>query len=123
MNRRWRLTNNEGWVYFIQAAHGGPIKIGSTSSEYPAARLNALQTGNPHKLVLIAKVRGYWNERDYHDRFASGRLEGEWFNDDTPGLRELIYELTTTKDEREHVRKLIRDSLSQTRVPAPKGAA
>jgi len=72
-------------VYFVQAGEGGPIKIG-TSDKVPD-RIAKLQTANPHKLSLLGTVAGDEEiERALHARFASIRLEGEWFR---PG-RELL---------------------------------
>lgn len=65
-------------LYFIQSA-AGPIKIGVSNNV--AKRLKGLQTSNPHKLTVLAIVRGgALMEFEYHQRFADHRLEGEWFD-------------------------------------------
>lgn len=46
----------DGFVYFIQAEHGGPVKIGWARD--PAKRLRELQTGSPHRLVVRATIAG-----------------------------------------------------------------
>ena len=63
-------------TYFIQAAHGGPIKIGK--ADEPELRLGQLQTGNPLRLVLLGSIEGDY-EAELHERFKFSRLEGEWF--------------------------------------------
>lgn len=64
-------------VYFI-AAVGGPIKIGLAVN--PLDRLRSLQTAHPKKLRLLATVPGdHRAEAAYHQRFATHRLQGEWF--------------------------------------------
>lgn len=66
-------------VYFIQAGEGGPIKIGCSRS--PIVRLNELQTGNAEKLVYCGAIPGGFElEQRLHERFASLRVAGEWFN-------------------------------------------
>ncbi len=65
-------------VYFIQAATGGPIKIGYTSSKSPKNRLANLQTAHSEKLLVLATTNIH-KEEDLHQRFASIRLHGEWF--------------------------------------------
>jgi hypothetical protein len=52
-----------------------------------------LQVGNPEPLHISALMWGdIHTERALHARFAEGRLMGEWFRRDTPGLQELITE-------------------------------
>lgn len=67
-------------VYFIQAQHGGPIKIGIATD--PPARLEQLQCGNPHRLVLRHVQPTHdarTAERTLHQLFAPYRMVGEWF--------------------------------------------
>ena len=74
------------FVYFIQAEHGGPVKIGWTYD--PDSRLKTLQTASPYKLVIRFLLPGTQRLEHYlHDRFAAYRLEGEWFeaHPDMPG--------------------------------------
>lgn len=72
-------------VYFTQAVDGGPIKIGVT--EDVPARLASLQTGSPLPLRVLATLPavGQRGEADIHERFASARRHGEWF-ESTPDL-------------------------------------
>lgn len=68
----------ESFVYFIQAGHDGPIKIG-ISTNVPA-RLASLQTSVPYKLRLLVTIPGdVCIERQLHREHALDRLEGEWF--------------------------------------------
>lgn len=70
-------------VYFIQKGYGS-VKIGV--AEDPERRLRELQTGNHGRLHLIAKLpcpsraAAFALERQMHERFASDRLQGEWFH-------------------------------------------
>jgi hypothetical protein len=81
-------------IYFIQAGDAGPIKIGYVTEEDDAfveMRVRLMQTGNPERLcVLATKFGGLDVERELHARFAEGRIRGEWFRADTPGLAEEI---------------------------------
>jgi hypothetical protein len=73
-------------VYFIQAEHGGPIKIGVT--DRPDKRVAQLQIASPHKLVLLRAVPGEMREEKYlHERFTGARLSGEWFKPTAALLR------------------------------------
>jgi hypothetical protein len=74
-------------VYFARA--GDTYKIGITTQ--PSKRMVVLgrEIGTP--LYLEALVPGNLAvERLLHARFAAGRLHGEWFHRDTPGLREMV---------------------------------
>lgn len=63
-------------VYFIGAKGG--VKIGTTVNL--PARIKKLQTGSPSRLKLLACVEaGPELEVEYHRRFASYRIGGEWF--------------------------------------------
>lgn len=76
--RRRSTSKPPAFVYFIQRGEGGPIKIGAASN--PAARLSTLQTGSPEPLRLLAATPGSLDdEAALHERFASARLSGEWF--------------------------------------------
>lgn len=80
----------DGWIYFIRAAvPKSPIKIGYSTE--PDVRLSTLQQASPSDLYIAALMPGDPpTERRLHERFASGRLRGEWFRHDTPGLADLI---------------------------------
>ena len=65
-------------VYFIQAASGGPVKIGVTTDL--GARLSGLQTAHPEQLRVLHSTPGDATDEAYfHARFAHLRLRGEWF--------------------------------------------
>jgi len=69
-----------GYVYFIQGAVGGPIKIGW--SQDVDKRVAELQTGNPEPLSVINMIPGTKNdERRLHDLLGHLRISGEWFMD------------------------------------------
>lgn len=77
--------HNPGWVYFIQA--GDAVKIGYSSGV--TKRMQSMQTGNHHGLVLLAQISGDRAlERQYHTRFAKFRIKGEWFHAVPPIMKE-----------------------------------
>ena len=79
IHRHTTIPNVRGSVvYFIQAALGGPIKIGTTNNL--AERFESLQTASPFPLRVLAVTRGDRSgEQELHGRFATVRLHGEWF--------------------------------------------
>lgn len=84
---------NRSYVYFVQEGQRGPIKIGFAGWS-PRDRLTGLQVGNPRRLRLIGLVEGTGKtERDWHARFESLRIRGEWFRA-TPDLLRTIGEAT-----------------------------
>jgi hypothetical protein len=79
-----------GSVYFVTAGEGGPIKIGWSQDVY--RRMEELQTANPHKLVLIGKLRGTMaDEARVHSLFSRFRIQSEWFKH-VPEILEFIQE-------------------------------
>lgn len=72
------------YVYFIEEAESGNIKIGVAKTI--EKRIKQLQTGNPRTLTAIAfitcksKPDAHACETFLHKKFASVRLHGEWFN-------------------------------------------
>jgi hypothetical protein len=83
-----RPADRDGFVYFVQAGHEGPIKIG-WSQDVPR-RLGELQVANAARLFLIAAVPGKRSdEAATHERFAHLRLGAEWFRDD-PEIHEYL---------------------------------
>lgn len=66
------------WVYFIQAAGGGHVKIGTATR--PDRRFSNLQTAHSQKLHFLGAVPGDASvERDWHNRFRRLHVRGEWF--------------------------------------------
>lgn len=68
-------------VYFVQAADGGPVKIGRSAD--PLARVASLQTANPDHLRILATMPGGSAvERALHRTFEAHRVrpDGEWFH-------------------------------------------
>lgn len=61
-----------------------PVKVGVSMNV--EKRLATLQTGNPRKLILVAKAhmgskkKAYAVERMIHKRFLEQHIHGEWFN-------------------------------------------
>ena len=75
-------SKDKYYVYFITDGVGC-VKIGMTGCIQ--ARINELQTSNPHKLSLVCYHEVYGNkeahklETDLHKQFEHDRLCGEWF--------------------------------------------
>lgn len=79
-----------GFVYFVSAGVGGPIKIGW--SQDVGRRIHELQTANAHKLVLLATLKGTLaDEARVHSVFRHLRMEAEWF-ENTPEILQFIRE-------------------------------
>jgi len=67
--------------YVIRAAEVGRVKIGHSSVD-PRLRRDALQTGSPVEIELVAVLAGgKETERELQKRFAVHRVHGEWFDD------------------------------------------
>ena len=75
----WRgSTEVSRFIYFIQSAAQGPVKIGIAND--PIKRMRDLQTGNPAVLHLRHVVPGDRDlEKELHHRFREARIRGEWF--------------------------------------------
>jgi hypothetical protein len=66
----------EGYIYFVRMSTF--VKIGFTTDV--AARMKAIQTSSPEKIVLLRIERGHVeDERVFHQRFRKYRANGEWF--------------------------------------------
>lgn len=69
-------------IYFIRNGDSNLIKVGYCSGD-PMKRLQAMQTGNPHQLILIGYREGDKSmERKIHSWFKANRVRGEWFHQD-----------------------------------------
>lgn len=65
-------------IYFIQRGDAGPIKIGYAKDL--GTRLQNLQTWHDEPLRVVGVIEGdRTTERQMHERFASLRIRGEWF--------------------------------------------
>lgn len=75
-------VQEDKFVYVAKESCSGRYKIGISSN--PEARVKALNTGNPEKLVLIhaylATDSGYKSESLAHAIYEKERLHGEWFS-------------------------------------------
>lgn len=66
-------------IYFARQAGTDLVKIGYTYGD-PSRRLSDLQTGQADPLRLMGVADGdEVTERNWHARFASSRVRGEWF--------------------------------------------
>ena len=71
------MNGNIEHAYIVRAIGTQFIKIGKTRL-YTDKRINALQTGCPHKLELISdKLQE--SEEELHQMFNEHRVRGEWF--------------------------------------------
>jgi excisionase family DNA binding protein len=83
-----------GFVCFIQAESGGPIKI--CAGLDPKTRLRDTQRGRSERMVLLATLPGQGRKCELHDQFVRWRIGARgddrpgWFREDAPGLAELI---------------------------------
>lgn len=69
----WPMTSG---VYFVEAA--GYVKIGKASCV--RSRLTVMQPNLPFLLSLLAVAPGSWKqEREYHAKFRTSRVRGEWY--------------------------------------------
>jgi len=72
------MNHGAGFVYFIQASQGGPVKIGTSRS--PERRLARLQESSGFDLALLTVVPGNRSlESKIHRELSAWRLRGEWF--------------------------------------------
>lgn len=77
------------YVYIITDTESKAFKIGLSAN--PEDRLKGLQTGNPHRLELSWVKEGKLkDERALQKRYASSRLEGEWFQSYSDGDELLV---------------------------------
>lgn len=96
--KTFEAFNREGpFVYFIVEPfeERSYVKIGWAKD--PIKRLATLQTGNARHLVIRQLVHGGAAlERRWHQRWATGRLSGEWFD---PGYAEVILNMADAMAE------------------------
>jgi hypothetical protein len=91
-------------IYFIKDTGTQAIKIGYSAK--PPRRVGDLQTGNPHKLVLLGTVGGKKaDEEALHVKFAQYRLEGEWFRGEI--IEEVLSIISAYKKQRLQMRRKI----------------
>ena len=91
-------------IYFI--SNGSDlVKIGYSSN--PLRRLKDLQTASPNQLELLAVLPGdKTTEIEYHSKFATFKIRGEWFKMNSKLQSEIkaiksIYGLIPTKENLE----------------------
>lgn len=75
---RGHIEEDRGYVYFIQAGEGGPVKIGTALN--PTTRVASLQTGHHAELRLLRTASGRRDiEARLHERFRHIHVRGEWY--------------------------------------------
>jgi hypothetical protein len=114
-------------TYIVRAGENGPVKIG-WADDVPS-RLATLQTGHYETLTVIREVDTWWqSEAEFHRRFASHRLRGEWFTfvpemlsfvPTAPKPRTLSSNLPGSLVAREEAKRLIDAILARRGVGVP----
>lgn len=67
------------FIYFLNAAEAGVIKIGVTNDL--DRRIGSITRMSPLPLELLLSVPGnHRTEAEFHERFSASRLHGEWFS-------------------------------------------
>jgi hypothetical protein len=90
-------------IYFLKDTGTQAIKIGYSAK--PKGRVGGLQTGNPHKLIMLGFVAGTKeDEAVFHLRFAQYQMEGEWFRGDI--IEEVLEIISTYKEQRLAMRRV-----------------
>lgn len=85
-------------IYFARAEGTEFVKIGFTEGAV-TQRLQTLQTGCMHKLVLEATVAGgVAEERFIHSKLHRHRTQGEWFSLTPEFVREFLYSNQQLRD-------------------------
>lgn len=88
-------TERVSSVYVIRNERTRHLKIGMSSDV--AARLSSLRTASGEPLTLVVTIPGDATvERGFHERFASARLNGEWFTE-TDDIRAWLVDLGVTE--------------------------
>lgn len=81
-------NNSKGWVYFFQCETTRRIKIGW--ARHPECRLQDIKGMSPTQISIAAAYRGTpVDEKRAHEKFATYRLHGEWFNPSDELLTEI----------------------------------
>jgi hypothetical protein len=69
-----------GWVYILFCERSNLYKIGCTSRSSPNGRIEELRTANPSIIEIdVFKVDNLEDEKLWHKKFDSKRIDGEWF--------------------------------------------
>jgi DNA-binding transcriptional regulator YdaS (Cro superfamily) len=77
-------------IYMVRAGDSGPVKLGFAVD--PAHRIAALQTGMPHKLIVLRTMDGSRSfEAALHRHFDHLRVCGEWFTHSNEMLGDLEF--------------------------------
>lgn len=71
-------NSHPGFVYLVQEAFAGLIKIGYTTQFQK--RMEAIKTHNPHALYVKKFIGSPKLEKALHAEFNKKRMSGEWFN-------------------------------------------
>ena len=99
-----RTRNPVRYVYFVQAAALGLIKVGLSNDV--TARLRSLGTDSPDQLSLIgviASSEAQAIEERIHFKLRHHRSHGEWFHPH-PELLAIIKEFSTTLEDATEMR-------------------
>jgi hypothetical protein len=87
---RDRYSSRPGRLYVIGSPGLAAVKIGFTSGSV-AKRLRDLQTGNPHRLELLADIPAVkGDEREMHIMLREYWVQGEWYEASSVFVRMLL---------------------------------
>lgn len=70
--QKWQVM-----TYFVSC--GEEIKIGKSVDYLIKRRISQLQTGNPHKIILVCKIECDC-EKEFHNLFDEYKMRGEWYH-------------------------------------------
>ena len=80
--KKMEIENKLGCVYFVKLNGLAPIKIGYSTNPTPQGRLESFAVGAPYGVELVCFFQSEDAKRHetlLHKRFASFRINGEWF--------------------------------------------
>ena len=102
--------NEKGCVYFFKHLGLKPVKIGYSSNPSPIKRFNSFRTYAPFGAEMVGFIQtnsAKELESRLHSRFASSRLEGEWFDLDTETIEDVISHYSTIAQNEERNRFMV----------------
>ena len=121
------MSKDEGWVYIIQCGDFPYFKIG-VSIVSGQSRLDAMQTGSPFDLRLVAQAHVYecrQTEAKIHKIFADRWHKGEWYALDALSLGQVITEMEQathiSSEKRAGDNAVMLDELTQNIATEPRG--
>ena len=101
-------------IYLVKAEETNLYKIGYTAGE-TKSRIKTMQTGCPHKLVIVEEVEGSLEKEKWlHKTFSKNRKQGEWFEFDDEIIEKVCEKIKTKKPKPEISLEQWRDRYEST---------